>query len=428
MTAIYRNSNKNKHLTLEERIIIERSIEKGSTKTAIAKVLGKDNSTIGKEIAQHRTLTYRCALPLECAVYKKCKHGRLCHKDCPDYRPFYCPRRDRSPGACNGCPTYRNCRFSKYRYEAYKAQANYKEVLVDARKGLDLDKDDVERLASIVVPAIKKGLSPYHIVHMYPDIGISEKTLYNYIAQGVFRPWNVIDLDLRQKVKRKQPKKETVTYKKREDKKHLKGRLYTDYLQYISEEPDLSTVQMDTIYNRIEGPFIQTFHFLEYDFSFGFFHEKRTAENMVKGINLLEDIIGKDLFIQHIRILLTDRGGEFSNPEAMEKDSDGLTRTRIFYCDPQAAWQKGALEKRHTEWRYILPKEIGLRELGLLGQDDLNLVLSHLNSVPREKTRGKSPFELLQFFCPELLGAFTDFGIHEIPKDEVILMPYLLKK
>jgi hypothetical protein len=55
-------------------------------------------------------------------------------------------------------------------------------------------------------------------------------------------------------------------------------------------------------------------------------------------------------------------------------------------------------------------------------------VLSHLNSVPREKTRGKSPFELLRFFCPELLGAFTDFGIHEIPKDEVILKPYLLKK
>ena len=42
------DSNKDvTHLTSEERRIIETGIRNGSTKTAIAKIIGKDNSTIG---------------------------------------------------------------------------------------------------------------------------------------------------------------------------------------------------------------------------------------------------------------------------------------------------------------------------------------------------------------------------------------------
>nr|WP_083806435.1 helix-turn-helix domain-containing protein [Clostridium sp. D5] len=42
------------HLTLQERRIILTGITNGSTKTAIAQTLGKDKSTIGKEIKLHR--------------------------------------------------------------------------------------------------------------------------------------------------------------------------------------------------------------------------------------------------------------------------------------------------------------------------------------------------------------------------------------
>lgn len=42
------------HLNLEDRRIIETGIRNGSTKTAIATTIGKDNSTVGKEIKLHR--------------------------------------------------------------------------------------------------------------------------------------------------------------------------------------------------------------------------------------------------------------------------------------------------------------------------------------------------------------------------------------
>lgn len=57
-------SNKNCALTLNERRIIQTGITNGSTKTAIANTIGKDKSTIGKEIKRHRILKHKCGMPL----------------------------------------------------------------------------------------------------------------------------------------------------------------------------------------------------------------------------------------------------------------------------------------------------------------------------------------------------------------------------
>ena len=45
-----KHTNTYSHLTLEERRIILNGISHGSTKTAIAQTIGKDKSTVGKEI------------------------------------------------------------------------------------------------------------------------------------------------------------------------------------------------------------------------------------------------------------------------------------------------------------------------------------------------------------------------------------------
>ena len=65
-----KTQNSFSHLTLEERRIILAGITNGSTKTAIAQTIGKDKSTVGKEIKLHRTLTYKCRMPPEYNHYK----------------------------------------------------------------------------------------------------------------------------------------------------------------------------------------------------------------------------------------------------------------------------------------------------------------------------------------------------------------------
>lgn len=70
------SKNAHSHLTLEERRIILIGIQNSPTKTAIAKTIGKDKSTVGKEIKAHRILVKKCPMSLECASYRKCVFDR----------------------------------------------------------------------------------------------------------------------------------------------------------------------------------------------------------------------------------------------------------------------------------------------------------------------------------------------------------------
>lgn len=425
-----KTQNSFSHLTLEERRIILAGITNGSTKTAIAQTIGKDKSTVGKEIRLHRTLTYKCKMPLECNHYKKCVYGRQCTPDCPEYSPFHCSRRDRSPGACNGCSDWSRCRFDKYQYSPEEAHRDYRTTLTDSREGVNLTVQEAKQMAAVIAPLLKQGQSPYQIVTNHPELGISEKTLYNYIENGVFHEIaGITVMDLRRQVSRRLPKKKAKTYKKRTDRKYLQGRTYKDYQSYLSEHPEVFVAQMDTVYNdETNGPFLQTFKFVRAGIILALYRDEKTAASMKEGIDILESILGEEVFHKYVHVLLTDRGAEFSAAEAMETSSDGTRRTRVFYCDPMRSGQKGTLENKHIELRYILPKGTELRGLGLTGQSQLNLVLSHINSSPCELLGNKSPLELTEFMYQDLYGKLLAFGVHPIEKDRIILKPYLLKQ
>ena len=421
------SNNKNLHLTVQERIIIEKGIENGSTKAAIALTIGKDKSTVGKEIKKHRELVHKSSYKINCANMKNCSHNHVCD-NCADFKPFTCNRRDRSPGACNGCSKYTHCRYDKYRYKADFSHKKYREDLVDSRTGINMSYEECKAMADIIVPLIKAGHSPYHIVTNHPELNISEKTLYNYIENGIFREFGLLDIDLRIKTKRKITKKASNKYKKREDKKYLNGRTYDDFINYTAENKNLSVVEMDTVYNNgSTGPFMQTFKFLDYSFMFIVYQEEKTAKSMVEGVDLLEKILGKDLFSEEVTIIKTDRGSEFCDAEGFEKEENESRRTRIFYCDPMAFGQKGSLENNHKEIRYICPKENDLKDLGLNSQEKANLIVSHINSQSKEHLKGKSPLEVMEFMNPALYQKFKDFGIERINKDNIVLKPYLLK-
>lgn len=426
------NTYTNKHLTLEDRQNILKGIINNQSKTEIANYLQQHKSTIGKEIAAHRQLQRRCPLKLPCANYKHCKHGRSCTTSCSDYVMFKCSRRDRSPGACNGCEKHRSCRFDQYYYHPDLAHKEYKSVLRECRTGVNATYNELRELGLRIKPLLDQGLSIYHITKAHPDIGVCEKTLYNYIDDLVFKQVGVDinAMNLRRKVSRRPPKKRKNLTKKRKDRSFLVGRTYNDYTAFVngSEDP-VNVVQMDTVYNdATSGPFIQTFKFLQYDFLFAILHSRHDSQAMIDGVDQLEELLGRDLFRTEVEALLTDRGGEFVKADRLETGADGLKRTNIFYCDPMQSGQKGSLENHHIMLRYILPKNMNFRESGLNTQDDLNLVLSHVNSNALKKLNGRSSMENLQFLNPELYKRFVMFGVRMIDKDKVILTPSLLKR
>lgn len=425
--------NKNAHLTAAERQIIETGIRNGSTKKSIADTIGKDKSTVGKEIKSHRSLDHKCKYPIDCTFYQKCKkkNSDTCNTSCENYQTFSCSRRDRSPGACNGCERYRSCHYDKYYYHADQADYEYKEMLVGSRAGINAKENDIRALGLKIKPLLEQGQSLYVILQNHPEIDCCEKTLYNYIENGVFQDAGVsiTCLDLKRQVRRKITKKKKTEYKPRKDRSYLKGRLHSDYLAFMEENPDASVVEMDTVYNdNSNGPFIQTFKFMKYDLLICIFRTEKTTEAMRDGILWLEDVLGIEIFNREVMVLLTDRGSEFTFSDETETRKDGTRRTRIYYCDAMSSFQKGSLENVHLMLREICPKNTDLYKLGLDSQFKADICSSHINSYPKEKLNGRSSFQLLEFLSPDMAERLYVNGLSVIRPDDVTLKPYILKK
>ena len=407
-----------KHLTLEDRKIIEQGIRNRACKADIARTLGKDPTTIAKEIRAHREFKARNVFnnPNICIHMKEC--GK-CPKRCPRYEEPKCKSRDRSPGACNNCKKT-NCRLDKYYYHAEKADKEYRETLSESREGFNLSEDERHHIGELIAPLLKQGQSVYQILTNHPEISISARTLYTYIENGLFKQYGVDNFSLKEQVNRK-PRK--VAIKKRKDPAHYDGRRYVDYLAFIEENGLVPAVEMDTVYNNASGPYIQTFIFPSSNLMIGFLHQERTSMSMASTLDILEERLDQELYSQLFPVLLTDRGPEFEIYNLFESSRSGNTRTKIFYCDPRASQQKPFVECNHNYMRDVLPNGI---DLCFLTQAKVELMMSHINSTPRTILGNKTPAEIFSFMHGKDVLALLH--VSEIPRDEVILKPYLLTR
>ena len=93
----------------------------------------------------------------------------------------------------------------------------------------------------------------------------------------------------------------------------------------------------------------------------------------------LKRTLGDFEFSRLFEVILTDNGTEFSDPESIELSAiNGERLSNVFFCDPNASWQKGSIEKNHEYIRYVLPK--GTSFAGLT-QEDCNLLASHIKTT-----------------------------------------------
>lgn len=417
----------NKHLTLNERKIIETGIINRSNKVDIARTIGKDASTVAKEIRKHRVLKKRNTFNRDsiCIHLNQC--GRCINK-CQKYEEPKCNQRDRSPGACNGCPNLQKCILDKYFYYAKRANDEYKQDLVDFRQGINLTTLERKELASILKPLLDQGQSIYQIKSSHFEIKQSIHTLYNYIESGVFNEDGIDNFSLKEQVNRK---KFNQKYKKRKNKTNYKDHTFKDYLNFKKHNPDTPTTEMDTVMNSLSGPYIQTFYFEESGLMIGFLHKEKTSKSMASKLDYLEKTLGYNIYRELFSLLLTDRGVEFEIMNLFEFNQEtGELRTNIFYCDAYTSSQKPHVENTHNYIRDIIPNEV---DISNITQEDLDLMFSHINSTPRKSLKGKTPYEIFCFMYStednpnkgkEIL---TKLNVKEIKRDEVILKPYLIK-
>lgn len=425
-----------KHLTLHNRIYIENELNKGTSFKDIAKFLCKDPTTISKEVMAHRLSdwyhkgtfynaknfcvhryhckkTNACRKIILCGI--KCTSCPTCNQTCPDFEKERCTRLTKAPYVCNGCDKQINhCTIAhKYTYDARFAHRKYKEKLSDSRAGINLTKRELHQKDIIVSPLIQQGQSPYQIVTNHPELEMSVRTVYTYMNMGLFTARNI---DLKRKVKFKSRKchKTQIT-----DRSVFVNRTFADFSGlHLSRFTEMDTVHS----SRESDKVLLTFFFTEEKLFLAFLINRCTKGAVRLVFDRLEKRMGTYEFISAFEHLLTDRGSEFADPDALETGVNGLQRTSIYYCDPMRSGQKGGLEQAHTMLRMVLPKGTSFE---FLTQWDVNRIVNHINSTPRESLGGRTPYSVaLETLGEEVLNAFQ---LRPIAPDEVNLTPKLIR-
>jgi len=227
-------------------------------------------------------------------------------------------------------------------------------------------------------------------------------------------------MDLPRKVRYKVRKRKPSV---RVDKQCHLGRTYEDFLEYTAANPDVPIVEIDSVEGRKGGKVLLTVFFRNSTLMLAFLRDRNTARSVTEVFEWLYETLGHEQYCRLFPIILTDRGSEFTDPVSIECTELGEVRSRVFYCNPQRSDQKGGCEVCHEMIRRVLPKKTSFDNLT---QEDVSLLMSHINSYTRKKLNDQSANQLFSF----LYGADTlaKLGIKVIPANEINLTPYLLKK
>jgi len=313
----------------------------------------------------------------------------------------------------------RSCTLQKSFYVASDAQKEYELIRSESRSGITVDEEEILRLDRIISPLIRNGQSIHHICSNNRDVIMcSDKTLYNYVDYNLFSARN---LDLPRKVKYRPRKKASGHFKV--DKSCRIGRTYQDFLLFMNEHPDTPIVQMDSVEGVKGGNVLLTLHFTDSQFMLAFIRDSNTSQSVIDIFERLYGELRPDRFQELFPVILTDNGSEFSNPNAIEYDKQGNSRTKMFYCNPSAPYEKPNCENNHEMIRRIIPKGV---DFGKYTQEEIDLMMSHINSYARKSLGNKSPYEIFAFQYGESL--LEVFNLKKIPADEIILTPKLLNK
>lgn len=144
--------------------------------------------------------------------------------------------------------------------------------------------------------------------------------------------------------------------------------------------------------------------------------DSKTSENVSNFFLYLKQLLGYEKFHILFPIILTDNGLEFSKPDIIEDNGYHVYKTKLFYCDPGHSEQKGKIEVNHEYIRRYLEKGTSFNNYT---QDDINLMLNHINSVKRDSLNGDNPYTLMKEFLPQEI--IDLFDIKEIEQKDIIL-------
>ncbi|MBQ9000781.1 MAG: helix-turn-helix domain-containing protein [Eggerthellaceae bacterium] len=362
---------KGKHLSRENREVIEAGIRNGDSARAIAKRIDASPSTVTREAKAHRTVKAKRLSPkenasLRCAKRETCQASgsacptcstkltsckscrtRRCILTCPDYEPRMCPVTERWPYVCpEHCPKRGWCGLPKCSYDAGDADASYRGTLSSSRSGICCTQEELDAMNAIVVPLAKQGQSFEAIWAEHAAVlPVCVRSAYKY--QGL-NALGLTSVDMPRKA-RLLPRNRPDAGASKRERVDRTGRTYDDFNE-LPVEDKARVVQGDSVCGfEWNASDILSLHLVAHTFQI---YLKKAAKSSPEPVVAWLDVIERELgspgaFEEIFGILLVDRGSEFDDWAGMERSClvPGAKRCRVFYCDEMNSNQKSQAEK-----------------------------------------------------------------------------------
>ena len=343
------NTNKRnfKQLTYKDRIKIEPLYnDLHLTYTEIGKIIGKDRTTIGREI----------------------KLGLV------ELETTYLP---------------------VWKYCAEVAQRKNEEK--ETAKGTNLKIGNDIKLAKFIEKEIKEEkTSPevieYKIKRSKFSITLCYKTIYNYIDK------EILDVKRKDLTYGKYEKKEE---NKKEESERIKlnkeGKTIHDRPKEIETREILGHWEMDLV-EGLKGkkePYLLVLSERKTRKEIIELIQNKTAKSVGKALDRIERKMGVVKFRERFKTITTDNGAEFRNWEIIEKSYTGSKnkRTNQYFADSYSSWQRGTNENINKMIRRFLPKKTSFKGLN---REDVKRIEKWINNYPRKIFNFKTSEEYYQ--------------------------------
>ena len=205
---------------------------------------------------------------------------------------------------------------------------------------------------------------------------ISAPTLYRYIEQGVFLTITNDNLPVKRN-------KTEHRYRKVRAARAPKGTSIEKRPVEISERSSFGHWEMDCVVGK-KGTkktfLVLTERYTRYEIIR--IMKDHTAASVVKALDGIERSYGAGLFAKVFQTITIDNGSEFSDYEGLEQSCRKKgSRTKVYYCHPYSAYERGTNENINKMIRRFLPKGTDFRQVSV---EYVARVEAWINNYPRE--------------------------------------------
>lgn len=323
---------KYKHISYEERRIIEKLYNSKVPVNEISKIIGRALSS----------------------TYEELKKGYYMHLN-TDY-------------------TYSR------QYSADKAQS--KTEFNNSAKGVELKVgNDYDFISFVEDMIINKKYSPQAVLGYikvnklcFKSQITSKATIYSYIDKGVFPNLSNEHL-LRRKAQKQKYRHIVRTKKTRGTSIELRPLSASSRLEFGHWEMD------SVIGTREKGQTLLVLTERKTRYEIIFRCKDKTSKSVVKAINKLERQYSA-LFPDVFKTITVDNGTEFSSYLALEKSVlKKKNRTKVYFCHPYSSWERGSNEIQNAFIRRFVPKGT---KIETISDTRLKEIQEYINTYPRE--------------------------------------------